>query len=68
MDERALQVGDLLLDRARHEVRAANNPVQCTPKEFIVLRILMERPGRVQSREQLLNELWDADSEIGPRH
>jgi two-component system, OmpR family, phosphate regulon response regulator PhoB len=63
----ALQVGDLLLDRARHEVRAANNPIQCTPKEFILLSILMERSGRVQTREQLLEDLGGTDSEIGLR-
>jgi two-component system, OmpR family, phosphate regulon response regulator PhoB len=62
-----LKIGDLSLDRARHEVRAANNIVQCTPKEFVLLSLLMERSGRVQTREQLLNDVWDMDSEIGPR-
>jgi two-component system, OmpR family, phosphate regulon response regulator PhoB len=62
-----LKVGDLSLDRARHEVRVANSIVQCTPKEFILLGLLMERSGRVQTREQLLNDVWDMDSEIGPR-
>jgi two-component system phosphate regulon response regulator PhoB len=62
-----LKVGDLSLDRARHEVRAANSVVQCTPKEFVLLGLLMERSGRVQTREQLLNDVWDMDSEIGPR-
>jgi two-component system, OmpR family, phosphate regulon response regulator PhoB len=62
-----IKVGDLSLDRARHEVRAANSIVQCTPKEFILLGVLMERSGRVQTREQLLNDVWDMDSEIGPR-
>ena len=58
---------NLSLDRSRHEVRAANSIVQCTPKEFILLGLLMERSGRVQTREQLLNDVWDMDSEIGPR-
>jgi two-component system, OmpR family, phosphate regulon response regulator PhoB len=62
-----LKVGALSLDRARHEVRAADSIVQCTPKEFILLGVLMERSGRVQTREQLLNDVWDMDSEIGPR-
>jgi two-component system phosphate regulon response regulator PhoB len=62
-----LKVGDLFLDRARHEVRAANCPVQCTPKEFILLSVFMERSGRVQTREQLVNDLWEIDSEVGPR-
>jgi two-component system, OmpR family, phosphate regulon response regulator PhoB len=63
----ALKVGELLLDRARHEVKAADCVVQCTPKEFLLLGVLMERSGRVQTREQLLNEVWDNDSEIAPR-
>jgi DNA-binding response OmpR family regulator len=40
-----LKVGDLILDRARHEVRAASSVVQCTPKEFVILDVLMERSG-----------------------
>jgi len=62
-----LKVGDLVLDRARHEVRAASYVVQCTPKEFVLLGVLMERSGRLQTREQLLNVVWDRDLEIGPR-
>jgi two-component system, OmpR family, phosphate regulon response regulator PhoB len=62
-----LKVGDLSLDRARHEVRAANSIIECTPKEFILLGLLMERSGRVQTREQLLNEVWEMDLEVGPR-
>ena len=62
-----LKVGDLSLDRARHEVRAADSIIQCTPKEFLLLGLLMERSGRVQTREQLLNDVWEMDLEIGPR-
>jgi two-component system, OmpR family, phosphate regulon response regulator PhoB len=62
-----LKIGDLSLDRARHEVRAANTVIDCTPKEFILLGLLMERSGRVQTREQLLNELWEMDLEVSPR-
>jgi two-component system phosphate regulon response regulator PhoB len=62
-----LKVNELLLDRARYEVRAANNLIRCTPKEFTLLSVLMERSGRVQTREQLLNDLWEFDSDIGPR-
>jgi two-component system phosphate regulon response regulator PhoB len=62
-----LKIGDLSLDRARHEVRAANTMIDCTPKEFILLGLLMERSGRVQTREQLLNELWEMDMEVSPR-
>jgi two-component system, OmpR family, phosphate regulon response regulator PhoB len=67
LKQETLKVGDLSLDRARHEVRAADSIIQCTPKEFVLLRLLMERSGRVQTREQLLNDVWDMDLEIGPR-
>lgn len=67
VETEVLKVGDLELDRARHEVRAARSIVQCTPKEFILLGVLMERSGRLQTREQLLNDVWDMDFEIGPR-
>ena len=63
----ALKVGELLFDRARHEVKAANCVVQCTPKEFLLLGVLMERSGRVQTREQLLNDVWNNDSEVTTR-
>ncbi len=62
-----LKIGDLSLDRARHEVRAGTSIVRCTPKEFVLLSLLMERSGRVQTRERLINEVWDMDSESGPR-
>jgi two-component system, OmpR family, phosphate regulon response regulator PhoB len=62
-----LKVGDLFLDRARHEVRAANSMIECTPKEFILLGLLMERSGRVQTREQLLNEVWEMNCEVSSR-
>ena len=41
--------------------------IDCTPKEFILLGLLIERSGRVQTREQLLNELWEMDLEVSPR-
>jgi DNA-binding response OmpR family regulator len=62
-----LKVGDLSLDRARHEVRAANTIIECTPKEFILLGLLMERSGKVQTREQPLNDVWEMDLEVSPR-
>jgi two-component system phosphate regulon response regulator PhoB len=37
------------------------------PVEFRLLRILIEHPGRVFSREQLLDAVWDRDAEIEPR-
>jgi DNA-binding response OmpR family regulator len=52
-----LQVGELLLDRATYEVTVAGQAVSLTPSEFTLLGILMAAPGRVFSREQLLEQL-----------
>jgi DNA-binding response OmpR family regulator len=53
----ALRVGDLSLDRATREVTVAGQPVSLTPSEFQLLETLMEAPGRVFTREQLLERL-----------
>jgi two-component system, OmpR family, phosphate regulon response regulator PhoB len=42
-DHDCLQVGEILLDRSRHEVKAANRVIECTATEFKLLRLLMER-------------------------
>jgi DNA-binding response OmpR family regulator len=55
---RALSVGTLTLDADRHLVTAGGQPVPLTPKEFDLLRALLESAGRVLSREQLLARVW----------
>jgi two-component system, OmpR family, response regulator len=54
-----LEVGDLRLDPATHEVWRGNTPIELSPKEFSVLEVLMRRPGEVLSRFQLLEHSWD---------
>jgi two-component system phosphate regulon response regulator PhoB len=53
-----LQQGDLRLDLARHEVAVKGKPVDLTATEFKLLATLMERRGRVQTREVLLSDVW----------
>jgi two-component system, OmpR family, phosphate regulon response regulator PhoB len=65
--EQLLRVGDLVLDRSRHEVRAADRLIDCTATEFKLLAILMEREGRVQERDRLLSDVWGYDSIIDTR-
>lgn len=62
-----LKIGELTLDCSRHEVKAANRVVECTATEFKLLRILMERHGRVQGRDRLLSDVWGYDSVIDTR-
>jgi len=62
-----LRAGELVLDRTRHEVRAADRVIDCTATEFKLLTILMERQGRVQDRERLLRDVWGYDALIDTR-
>jgi two-component system phosphate regulon response regulator PhoB len=66
-EEVLLRVGELVLDRSRHEVRAAERVIDCTATEFKLLAILMERQGRVQERDRLLTDVWGYDSIIDTR-
>jgi two-component system, OmpR family, phosphate regulon response regulator PhoB len=55
---RALTVGGLSLDVARHVATVQGRPVELTPKEFDLLHALLDAAGRVLSREHLLNRVW----------
>ncbi|MFZ9682330.1 MAG: response regulator transcription factor, partial [Cephaloticoccus sp.] len=59
-----LQVGSITLDVARHEVTLHGRPIDLTATEFKLLRLLMERRGRVQTREHLLINVWNYETEI----
>jgi len=62
-----LVVGDIVVDRARLYVTIAGQPVDFTVTELKLLCVLMERCGRVQSRDTLLNDVWGYDSIIDTR-
>ncbi len=62
-----LQAGDIALDRETRRVRRAGREIHLGPTEFRMLEFLMERPGRVFSRGQLLDGVWGMDSEIDER-
>ncbi len=62
-----LIAGDLELDRDSHRVRRAGRDVHLGPLEFRLLEFLMQAPGRVHTREQLLNAVWGRDVYIDER-
>ncbi|WP_068631311.1 response regulator [Cephaloticoccus primus] len=62
-----LEAGEIALDVARHEVRLKGAPLELTATEFRLLHLLMERRGRVQSREHLLLNVWNYEAEIETR-
>ncbi len=65
--EERLKVGRLLVDRGAHEVRLDGVPVSLTRKEYALLLFLLERRGRIFSREALLQSVWGFDYEGGER-
>ena len=61
-----LRVGDLVLDRLRHEAQRGDRRVELTAREFALLEFLMRYPGQVLSREQIVSAVWPRDYEGGP--
>ena len=54
------QIGDLTLDVTRHVVTVAGESRQLTPSEFRLLHLLAEQPGRVYTRREIMQHLWDS--------
>lgn len=62
-----LALGDIRIDRSRYEITVAGKPIDFTATEFKLLSLLIERRGRVQSRDTLLNDVWGYESAIDTR-
>lgn len=62
-----LKFGELLIDGPRHLVSWRGKKVDLTATEFKLLMLLAQRRGRVQSRDQLLRDVWDYQSAIDTR-
>jgi len=62
-----LAAGDIALDTSRHQVRVKGAEVVLTALEFRLLRTLLERSDRVQTREVLLSDVWGIQAEIHTR-
>ena len=56
-----LTFADIELDQDSYEVRRGGQPIELSPTEFRLLRYLMLNPGRVLTRAQLLDHVWDYD-------
>ncbi|HQR13855.1 MAG TPA: response regulator transcription factor [Nitrospira sp.] len=58
---REFRVNGLCMNLDRHEVTVEGQSIQLTPKEFQILRVLLQHPGRVLTRQSLLNLVWGED-------
>ena len=56
--DQIIRYGEIEIDKAKYSVRIGNDPIDLTPKEFELLLCLVENPGIVFSREQLLDKIW----------
>ena len=65
--EQVLEHGSIRLDTARHRCTVDGAEAPLTAKEFDLLRELMSRPGRVVTREALLERVWGSDVTVTPR-
>jgi two-component system phosphate regulon response regulator PhoB len=62
-----LSFGEVELDREKKRVTRAGRPVELGPTEYRLLEFLMERPGRVFTRQQMLDGVWGSDIYIDER-
>jgi two-component system, OmpR family, phosphate regulon response regulator PhoB len=65
--EDRIRHGDIVVDRVAHRVKRAGSEVHLGPTEFRLLEYLMQHPGRVFSREQLLDAVWGAEVYVEAR-
>lgn len=65
--QEVIHVGDLVVDIPRHQVTVKGKGIDLTATEFKLITTLAQRRGRVQSREQLLQDVWEYDSLIDTR-
>jgi len=65
--EDVMTVGEIVIDRTSHRVKRANRDIHLGPTEYRLLDQLMRHPGRVFSREQLLDTVWGSDVYVEAR-
>ena len=63
LDGERIKVGDLVIDKRRHEVLKGGMRVDLTPLEFQILELLASEPGRAWSRNALLDQVWSTEYE-----
>jgi len=62
-----LSYEDIMMDAETHRVTRAGEPVKLGPTEYRLLATFLERPGRVWTREQLLDRVWGRDIYVDTR-
>jgi two-component system alkaline phosphatase synthesis response regulator PhoP len=66
-EQNALKIGDLIIDREKVSVQRGNEMVELAKKEFELLTLLVSKPGKVFTREEIFNKVWGTDVIVGNR-
>jgi len=66
-EENVVHVGDLIIDKERVSVRRGKEVIELAKKEFELLYLLVSKPGKVFSREEIFNKVWGTDVIVGNR-
>jgi two-component system, OmpR family, alkaline phosphatase synthesis response regulator PhoP len=66
-EKEIINFNDLIIDSIKHQVTLKNTPLDLTATEFNLLKFLASHPGKVFTREQLLDQVWPEDSYIVDR-
>lgn len=68
VEDSSLSFGEYILDRQAHKLRRSDGEsVALSPKEYDLLKFLVERSGRALSRAEIMDEVWGYDSAVTPR-
>jgi two-component system alkaline phosphatase synthesis response regulator PhoP len=66
-ESNTLSIGDLIIDRDRVTVTKGDETIELAKKEFELLYLLVSKPGKVFSREEIFNKVWGTDVIVGNR-
>ena len=64
VESNVIQVGDLVIDRIHHELRCLGQKIDLSNKEFRLLSVLVKDVGRVMSRFQIMDRVWDTQKDL----
>lgn len=62
-----VQIGDLIIDREKVTVQKGEEVIELAKKEFELINLLISKPGKVFSREEIFNKVWGTDVIVGNR-
>ncbi len=66
-EPKSMQVNGILMDVEQHKVEVSGDPIELTATEFRLLKLLLEECGKVQTREKLLQKVWNYENDIETR-